>query len=202
MNRRHIKPRPQLENLKAAPPRLCGQELARYRDRKVELQEGADALVTVSGLAARWDQDIERMFYTLRLRRGCFNDAVQDPMIVTILGYHMDNQPIGKVVSLQDRDDGLFMEAAINTEVQTGAEIVSNLRQGIATGLSVGFSFVKTEEDLENDIVTLIEGRLFEISVVPFPAIEGARVDGVDLSKQVSGDGLEHLRAIRDVLAA
>lgn len=99
---------------------------------------------------------------------------------VVLLNQHDPAQPLG-LAELRDEDDALYVTGRINLEKQIGRELLSDLRMGVLNGLSIGYETIK--EAWDREIRRLLELRLWEVSVVTFPANQFARVGSV---KQVA----------------
>ena len=99
---------------------------------------------------------------------------------IRLLWGHDVNEPLGKIVKLQEKSDGLFMEAVIS-DTSRGRDALALLADGAMDGLSIGFTPVKggtkyTKDKAGNTIRHLKEIKLYEISLVSFPANEEARI--------------------------
>lgn len=75
---------------------------------------------------------------------------------------------------------GLFIEAHLDLNVVRAAEIFSLARKGFISDFSIGFSRIKSELDEENNIRTLTELDLFEVSLVNEPMNQLAQITDVD----------------------
>ena len=164
----------QTVKLKAMPPMV--------KNAKFELKEEED-LVPFSGVAAEYNVEIERWFGIMMLAPGCFEDSIGDPGKIVMLAHHYGDTPIGKADAFRDSDERLEMDFKINPNIQAGKEMVSNLNHSIIAGLSVGFDtvtseFVKVGEGQRAyEVERITKARLMEVSVVVWPAIDGARVN-------------------------
>jgi len=154
------------------PVRLA--QLAADDDRK--------QMAAHEGWAALYGIEIDRMFAIMELARGLFGDSIKDPSKILILNQHDTWQPIGLADKFDDREDGLWMDFLLNTEVQAGAECDSNIRHGVLSGLSVGFDVNRVEIEKRGEgprayeVEVITDATLKEVSAVSFPAIDGARV--------------------------
>lgn len=159
--------------LKAAPPTI--------KNRKFELA-AEEPLIPYSGVAAEYDVEIERWFGIMALAPGCFNESIKDPGKIVILGYHYGDTPIGKAVRFTDSAKRLDVDFEVNPNTQAGKDISSNLKHSIIGGLSVGFDATATEiikvgeGARAYEVERVTAANLMEISVVVWPAIDGARV--------------------------
>src|SRR5699024_2340813 len=98
---------------------------------------------------------------------------------VKLFWRHRD--PIGKVVESENRDDGWFHRSVISQTAQ-GDEAYQLARDGVIDRFSVGFEPVKQEIEEHDDgslTITHTEVRLREVSLVPFPAYDTAKLTDV-----------------------
>src|SRR5690606_34043880 len=58
-------------------------------------------------------------------------------------------------------------------------EVLSLMRGGALDGLSIGFRAVRAKKDAGSGVRRILEADLWEISVVTFPMLPGARIDTV-----------------------
>ena len=82
-------------------------------------------------------------------------------------------------------------------EVARARELLSLLRAGAIDGLSIGFKTVKGNIDPRSRVRRLMAVDLWEISIVTFPLLAGARVRAVKQaasSSQVCRPSLSHAR--------
>lgn len=104
---------------------------------------------------------------------GAFG-VVFDASMVKLLWQHDPKLPIGMVTKLEETPKGLYVEAKILTTIEKGREACELLKAGIIDGLSIGF------EALEHRLVGqhryISKLKLWEISIVTFPANTAARV--------------------------
>ena len=107
---------------------------------------------------------------------------------VPILWQHNGSQPIGVYVEIEEDTHGLKVTGELNLETQLGREAYALLKQGALSGISIGYSTVRDETDSKSGVRRLYELKLFEASLVTFPANESARVTDVK-----SIDQLENL---------
>lgn len=96
---------------------------------------------------------------------------------VKLLWQHRGDEPIGVFTEIVQDDKGLSVKGQLNLEVQRGKEAYSLLRQGALDGLSIGYATVK--DKIVNGVRFLKEVKLYEISLVTFPANEAAQVNSV-----------------------
>jgi HK97 family phage prohead protease len=98
--------------------------------------------------------------------QGAFTTTLQQGGIERpLLWQHRD--PIG-VVKLTDSSAGLVAEGQLSLGIQLGKDAYTLLRDGVVKGLSIGFQTVK--EQFVGEVRQLLSLKLFEVSLVTFPA--------------------------------
>ena len=100
--------------------------------------------------------------------KGAFAKTIQENGKVPLIWQHKPQEPIGVALSLIEDSRGLKMQGQLNLDVMRGKEAYSLLKQGAIRGLSIGYDVVKKTAD--NGVRRLKEVRLWEISLVTFPA--------------------------------
>jgi HK97 family phage prohead protease len=98
---------------------------------------------------------------------------------VKMLFQHDPNEPIGVWLQVREDSRGLFVKGKLTTEVARAREVLSLMRAGALDGLSIGYRTVRGRTDPKTGIRRLAELDLWEISVVTFPMLPGARVSAV-----------------------
>lgn len=103
--------------------------------------------------------------------------------------------PIGKWTSVYEDEKGLRVEGELTEGNPQSDAVLAALRHGTVDGLSIGFSMRGGEADEKEEGGRTIKsiGRLFEISVVCFPADASARV------ASVRSEDLSEIDSIRDL---
>jgi uncharacterized protein len=93
---------------------------------------------------------------------------------VELLWQHNPAEPIGKVLELRETVKGLFIRAKLVLGIARAKEVNEMLKEGIIDGLSIGFE----AEDFfyKEDNRYIKTAKLWEISLVTFPANDAARV--------------------------
>ena len=98
---------------------------------------------------------------------------------VPMLFQHDPSEPVGIWLELREDHRGLFARGRLIPEVARGRELLSLLRAGAIDGLSIGFRTSKARIDPKTRIRRLLAVDLWEISIVTFPLLPGARVQTV-----------------------
>jgi hypothetical protein len=96
-----------------------------------------------------------------------------------MLFQHHPSEPVGIWLELREDFRGLFARGRLIPEVARGRELISLLRAGAIDGLSIGFRTSKARIDPKTRIRRLHAVDLWEISIVTFPLLAGARVRAV-----------------------
>ncbi|WP_172295830.1 HK97 family phage prohead protease [Pseudoruegeria sp. HB172150] len=94
---------------------------------------------------------------------------------VKMLWQHDPVQPIGVWDEVREDGKGLYVKGRILTDVARGREAVALLGAGAIDGLSIGYRTVRAEKDGKGRRL-LSELELWEVSLVTFPMLPGARV--------------------------
>ncbi len=100
--------------------------------------------------------------------------------VVMLLG-HSDDKPFALMTAHQDSDDKLDATFTV-AKTATGDDALLEAAEGIRNGLSVGVTVEAYEIDEDNDWIRVTRARLNEVSLVTFPAFDGARVAKVAAS--------------------
>ncbi len=95
---------------------------------------------------------------------------------VRMLFQHDAHQPIGVWKELREDSRGLYAKGQLTLEVGKAREVLSLMRAGALNGLSIGFKAKTFRRDPKTRVRRLFEVDLWEISVVTFPMLPGARV--------------------------
>jgi uncharacterized protein len=113
--------------------------------------------------------------------RGAFADTLASRGIrrIPMLFQHDPAEPVGIWLELREDFRGLFARGRLIPEVARGRELISLLREGAIDGLSIGFRASKARIDPKTRIRRLHAVDLWEISIVTFPLLAGARVRAV-----------------------
>lgn len=123
------------------------------------------------------------------VERGAFQRAIarRGAAGIRMLFQHDPNQPIGQWLSVVEDGRGLFVRGRLATGVARAREVLELMREGALDGLSIGFRTVKARNEAGTGIRRILEADLWEISVVTFPMLAGARVETVKAAHDASG---------------
>jgi HK97 family phage prohead protease len=140
--------------------------------------------------------------YRERVAPGAFRESLKEwaarGALPPVLWQHRADQPLGPFLEMREDDRGLFVRGKLLVEdVRQAREAHALMKSGAVSGLSIGFNVVREEFDHEEELVTLQEIDLWEVSVVTFPANTDARVEAV---KNRFADGLPSVREFEGFL--
>ncbi|HEY7230792.1 MAG TPA: HK97 family phage prohead protease [Pseudolabrys sp.] len=137
-----------------------------------------DADGTVEGYASLFGEIDQARDMVMR---GAFADTLVRRGIrrIPMLFQHDPSEPVGIWLELREDHRGLFARGRLIPEVARGRELLSLLRAGAIDGLSIGFRTAKARIDPKTRIRRLHAVDLWEISIVTFPLLAGARVHAV-----------------------
>jgi HK97 family phage prohead protease len=116
-----------------------------------------------------------------RVMRGAFAQTLRQRPVqrVPMLFQHDPAEPVGVWLELREDHRGLYARGRLIPEVARGRELLSLLRAGAIDGLSIGFRTAKARIDPRTRVRSLLAVDLWEISIVTFPLLAGARVRAV-----------------------
>lgn len=150
-----------------------------FQARLVEAEER-----TIVGLAVPYGQEID---LTNNLKERFEAGAIQSLEDVKLFYGH--EEPIGKVVEGRDTEAGFEIVAKIS-DTPRGNEVYTLLQDDVLNRFSVGFFPVKDRKEGQTIVRELVD--LKEVSVVPFPAFDGAKItevrSEVELEEAVSAE--------------
>lgn len=101
-----------------------------------------------------------------------------------LLWQHDHREPIGIFTEMKKDGNGLLVTGKLNMDVARGKEAYSLLKMGALDSMSIGFSVRNYEIDTQTGLRTITDMKLWEVSIVTFPANEMARITGVKSSEK------------------
>jgi len=117
------------------------------------------------------------------VKQGAFKRTLKNQGKFPLLDQHNPDWLLGDFTGEED-GKGLYIEGGLELEVQRAREKRALMRRGILTGLSIGFETVQEEWDKKKEVRLLKEIKLWEGSLVTFPANDLARIDAVKTAQQ------------------
>jgi uncharacterized protein len=103
---------------------------------------------------------------------------------IRMLFQHDPNEPIGAWQEIREDQRGLFVKGKLTQGVAKARETLELMREGALDGLSIGFRTIKAKSESTTGVRRILEADLWEISVVTFPMLPGARVQAVKSARQ------------------
>ena len=137
-----------------------------FQARLVETEER-----TIVGLAVPYGQEIDLTGNTKERFEAGAIQSIEDVKL-----FYGHEEPIGKVMEGRDTEEGYEIVARISDTIR-GNEVYTLLLDGVLNRFSVGFFPVKDRKEGQTIVRELVD--LKEVSVVPFPAFEGAKITEV-----------------------
>jgi len=112
---------------------------------------------------------------------GAFGESLRKrgAAAIRLLWQHDPAQPIGRWLSIAEDRRGLRVRGKLNLAVERARDIHALMREGAVDGLSIGFRFELARAERPTGLRRLEKLDLWEISVVTFPMLPGARVETV-----------------------
>ena len=134
---------------------------------------------TVRGLAVPYGVEIELFDgYFETIAPGALAPRSEDATSLKLFYRH--NEPIGLIISITETAEGIEIEARFS-DTQAARDAYQLVRDGVIDRLSIGFiplAFERTEDEAGvHTTITSLDLR--EVSLVPFPAYDGATVTEV-----------------------
>jgi HK97 family phage prohead protease len=99
------------------------------------------------------------------------------PYLFPILWQHNPTEPIGGFTTMTEDEHGLYVEGALDMDIEQGRRAFSGLSKGYIRSLSIGYDVIR--ERWAKALRYLVEIRLWEGSVVTIPANPAATVGDV-----------------------
>ena len=124
--------------------------------------------------------------YNETIKQGAFKKTLKEQDDVRFLVNH-DGIPLARTSSgtlkLEEDDYGLFVRAELDPNNPTVAEVASAMKRGDLNEMSFAFAAIKDNFDNSGENREVNEARLFDVSVVTYPANPwaGAKLRGVDI---------------------
>jgi HK97 family phage prohead protease len=112
---------------------------------------------------------------------GAFTQTLQSRGLrrIPMLFQHDPAEPVGVWLDLHEDWRGLWARGRLIPDVTRGRELIALVEQGAIDGLSIGYRTVRGRIDPKTRVRRLHQVDLWEISIVTFPLLDGARVSAV-----------------------
>lgn len=112
---------------------------------------------------------------------GAFTQTLQSRGLrrIPMLFQHDPAEPVGIWLDLHEDFRGLWARGRLIPDVARGRELLALVREGAIDGLSIGYRTVRAKIDPKTRVRKLYQVDLWEVSIVTFPLLNGARVRAV-----------------------
>ncbi len=146
------------------------KEIKTYNLKDIE-QDG----MTFKGYASTWSMDETRDI----IKPGAFKRSIDTRFAankIKVLWQHFE--PIGIPVVMREDEKGLWTETKLS-DTQLGRDAMTLIKDKVIDRMSIGFSIPAGKADLAEDGITrtIYEAKLYEYSLVTFPANEEAVIE-------------------------
>jgi HK97 family phage prohead protease len=120
----------------------------------------------------------------MRALPGAFTQTLRQRGLrkIPMLFQHDPSEPVGIWLELREDFRGLWARGKLIPDVARGRELLALLRSRAIDGLSIGYRTVRGRIDPKTRVRRLYQVDLWEISIVTFPLLAGARVEAVKAS--------------------
>jgi hypothetical protein len=112
---------------------------------------------------------------------GAFADSLVRRGVgaIRMLWQHDAGQPIGRWLAIEEDRRGLRVRGKLNLAVERARDVHALMREGALDGLSIGFRVERARAERPTGLRRLEKLDLWEISIVTFPMLPGARVSAL-----------------------
>ena len=160
------------------------RKVVNVEDMRTEQRaEGDSGLPPIVGYAALFDVVAEICWFTESIAVGAFTDSLSRKDDVRALFNHDVNLVLGRTkastLSLEEDEKGL-KSRILPPDTQLGRDTVVLIERGDISQMSFGFCIEAEEaryEEGQKPHYTITRAKLFDVSVVTFPAYEETEVD-------------------------
>ena len=168
------------------------------KDFILEIKNVDEDQYVIEGLASVYDvKDLQDDV----VEKGAFTRTLSHKKgVVPLLWAHDRTMPIGKAV-LTDQPEGLWLRGELNAKVEKAREALALAKQGVATGLSIGYDTVQSERGKDGSR-HLKEIKLYEVSQVVFQACPEAVIySAKNEDEKLTGDEPVEIKSGRTLSA-
>ncbi len=110
---------------------------------------------------------------------------------IRMLFQHDPGQPIGVWQSIIEDARGLRVTGKLALGVEKARDVLALMKAGALDGLSIGFKATKVRRDAKSGVRRLERIDLWEVSIVTFPMMPGARVATIKARSASAGVATE-----------
>lgn len=114
---------------------------------------------------------------------GAFSNTIKNCNKIILLWQHDHNQPIGKINNLKEDEKGLFVYGELVLDILKALDVYHMLKNDILDSFSIGYTptkfSYKSNKKYDNKVRLINELKLWEISLVTFPANNFAKINNI-----------------------
>lgn len=116
-----------------------------------------------------------------RVEPGAFRNSIERRGTngIRMLYQHDPAKPIGRWMDIREDGRGLFVHGRLSRTSRLAGEVLGLMRDRVLDGLSIGFRTVRSRTESKSGVRRILEADLWEISIVTFPMLPGARIETV-----------------------
>jgi hypothetical protein len=164
----------------------------RYLELKALSEDGSfEGILSPYGVLDNYDDIVDA---------GAFSKTIQERGdTIPLLWQHRSDMPIG-TLKLIDTPEALKVRGQLVLSMAGAQNAYTAMKEKIVRGLSIGFRTVKDSWD--GNVRHLKEVKLYEGSIVTFPANEYATITAVKSGRTISADTAAALQDAHDQLMA
>jgi HK97 family phage prohead protease len=177
---------------------LIARRERKFARMEIKMLDGAGAFAGYASLFGEVDLGKDRV------ERGAFlrSLARRGAPGIRMLFQHDPAEPIGTWRVIREDGRGLYVEGVLADGVSRAREVRELIRTRAVDGLSIGFQTVRSKSDPKTGIRQILEADLWEISVVTFPMLPGARIAGTKSALALDRTGKALSQALRRATVA
>ena len=137
-----------------------------------------DNKLNIEGVATRYN---ELNSHNIIFKKGCLDEKVDN---LRLFWQHDDEKVIGKVLKIEEKEDGMYFKGVIYGDKQLGKDAISDVKNGLVNELSIGITChwdnyeekeMKGKDGKTKKYYEINKGvKLHEISLVTFPSSKGS----------------------------
>ena len=110
--------------------------------------------------------------------RGAFTDSLArlGPSAIRMLFQHDPKEPVGIWTRIVEDNKGLYVEGRLALGNSRSRDLDALIQAGAIDGLSIGFKTITSRKVPGSNLRRLTRVDLWEVSIVTFPMLSGARI--------------------------
>lgn len=141
--------------------------------------------------------------YRERVAPGAFAESLRKwqtrGRLPPVLWQHRSAEPVGPFTKMVEDEHGLYVEGhLLVSDVQRAREARALMQSKAVDGLSIGFNSIVEEWNKEEEVITLKEIDLWEVSIVTFPANQESLI--MEVRGLFADSGAPSIKEIEEIL--